>query len=52
MAGILEGLRRVVLQGAPPEMTALSISAVISVGLLMIAYAYFKRVEATMADVI
>ena len=52
MAGILEGLRRVVLHGAPPDMTALSISAVISIGLLMIAYGYFKRVEATMADVI
>ena len=52
MAGILEGLRRVVLHGAPPDMTALSISAVISVGLLLIAYGYFKRVEATMADVI
>jgi len=52
MAGILEGLRQVVLHGAPPEFTALSISALISVGLLIIAYSYFKRVEATMADVI
>jgi lipopolysaccharide transport system permease protein len=52
MAGILESLRLVVLHGAPPRFTALSISTVISVGLLILAYGYFKRVEATMADVI
>ena len=52
MAGILESLRLVILHGAPPNFTALSISTVISVGLLILAYSYFKRVEATMADVI
>jgi lipopolysaccharide transport system permease protein len=52
MTGIIEGLRSVVLRGEAPEATALSISALVSVGLLIIAYSYFKRVEATMADVI
>jgi lipopolysaccharide transport system permease protein len=52
MAGIIDSLRLVVLQGAPPNFTALSISTLISVGLLIIGYSYFKRVEATMADVI
>jgi homopolymeric O-antigen transport system permease protein len=52
MAGIIESLRLVVLHGAPPNITALSISTLISVGLLIIAYSHFKRVEATMADII
>jgi len=52
MVGIIEGLRSVVLQGAQPPITAISVSVLISVGLLIIAYGYFKRVEATMADVI
>jgi lipopolysaccharide transport system permease protein len=52
MVGIIEGLRSVVLHGEPPATAALWVPAVISVGLLIIAYSYFKRVEATMADVI
>lgn len=52
MVGIIEGLRRVILHGAPPETKALLMSALISVALLIVAYSYFKRVEATMADVI
>jgi ABC-type polysaccharide/polyol phosphate export permease len=52
MAGIIEGLRRVVLHGAAPDISALSVSAVISVVLLVVSYGYFKRVESTMADVV
>ena len=52
MAGIIESLRRVVLHGAAPDVTVLSISAAVSVVLLVIAYCYFKRVESTMADVV
>jgi lipopolysaccharide transport system permease protein len=52
MAGIIEGLRSAVLHGQPPNLTALAISAVASILLLIIAYSYFKHVEATMADVI
>jgi lipopolysaccharide transport system permease protein len=52
MAGIIEGLRSVVLHGQAPNLTALSLSALASIAFLIIAYSYFKRVEATMADVI
>lgn len=52
MAGIIEGLRSVVLHGQPPNLTALVLSALASIALLIIAYSYFKHVEATMADVI
>jgi lipopolysaccharide transport system permease protein len=52
MAGIIEGLRTVVLHGAAPQLTSLSISAIASIVLLIFAYSYFKHVEATMADVI
>jgi lipopolysaccharide transport system permease protein len=52
MAGIIEGLRRVVLHGAPPLLAPLAMSTIISAVLLVVAYGYFKRVEATMADFI
>jgi lipopolysaccharide transport system permease protein len=52
LVGIIDGLRRVIVQGAPPDFHALGISAAISVILLPVAFIYFKRVEATVADVI
>jgi len=52
MVGIIEGLRRVIVQGLPPDFHALGVSAAISVILLPVAFLYFKRVEATVADVI
>jgi lipopolysaccharide transport system permease protein len=52
MAGIIEGLRTVVLHGTMPDLTSLSVSAVAAIVLLILAYSYFKHVEATMADVI
>lgn len=52
MAGIIESLRRVVLHGTAPDITVLSVSAIISVVLLVVSYLYFKRVESTMADVV
>lgn len=52
MVGIIENFRRVILQGAPPDFTSLGVSALVSLTLLPVAYIYFKRVEATMADVI
>jgi len=52
MVGIIEGLRRVIVQGSPPDFHSLGVSAAISVILLPIAFIYFKRVEATVADVI
>jgi lipopolysaccharide transport system permease protein len=52
MAGIIENFRQVVLHGSPPVWPALATSATFSLILLIFAYAYFKRVEATMADII
>lgn len=50
--GIIENFRRVILQGVPPDATSFAVSVAVSLILLPIAYIYFKRVEATMADVI
>lgn len=52
MAGVVESFRRVILQGEPPAFQALAVSAIASLVLLPIAFAYFKHVEATVADVI
>jgi lipopolysaccharide transport system permease protein len=52
MVGIIESFRRVVLYSQPPGLRTLGASALISFGLLIGSYLYFKRVEATMADVI
>jgi lipopolysaccharide transport system permease protein len=52
MVGIIESFRRVTVQGTPPETRLLALAAVISFALLPMAYAYFKKVEATVADVI
>jgi len=50
--GVIENFRRVVLQGLAPDLYSLGISAIVAAILLPLAYLYFKRVEATMADVI
>ena len=52
MVGIVENFRRVLVQGIEPEFRSLAISAVISIVLLGVAYIYFKRVEATIADIV
>jgi lipopolysaccharide transport system permease protein len=52
MVGIVESFRRVILQGQPPAVHALALSAIVSAVLLPLAFAYFKHVEATVADVI
>lgn len=52
MVGVIENIRRAVLQGAPPDFRMLGFSAVVSILLLVVSYVYFKRVEATLADVI
>lgn len=52
MVGIIESFRRAVLLGAPPNLHALAMSAIVSVILLPIAFIYFKHVEATVADII
>ena len=52
MVGIIESFRRVIINKSAPDFPVLITSAVISILLLVVAYAYFKRMEATMADVI
>lgn len=52
MVGIIENFRRVVLFGLSPDTHALLISVLVTVILLPFAYAYFKRVDMTIADVI
>lgn len=52
LVGVIENFRRVVLQGVEPDYVSLAISAVAAAVLLPLAYLYFKRIEATMADVI
>jgi lipopolysaccharide transport system permease protein len=52
LVGVIENFRRVVLQGVEPDFHSLTISAIFAAILLPATYLYFKRVEATMADVI
>jgi lipopolysaccharide transport system permease protein len=52
MTGIVESFRRAVIHGAPPEAHVLAVPVVVAGVLLPVAYAFFKRTEATMADVI
>lgn len=52
MVGLVENFRRVVLGGEAPDVRLLVVSAGVSFVLLTLAYLYFKRVEATIADVI
>jgi lipopolysaccharide transport system permease protein len=52
LVGVIENFRRVVLQGVEPDFHSLTISAIVAAVLLPLTYLYFKRVEATMADVI
>jgi lipopolysaccharide transport system permease protein len=53
MAGVVEGFRWALLgTGAPPPIDALALSAVVTVALLFVGFAYFRRVEQTFADII
>jgi lipopolysaccharide transport system permease protein len=52
MVGIIENFRRVIIQGTHPDFSSLAVSALFSLILLPASYLYFKRVEATLADVI
>ena len=52
MVGVIENFRRAVLQGTEPDFYSLGVSVAVAAVLLPLAYLYFKRVEATMADII
>jgi lipopolysaccharide transport system permease protein len=52
MVGVIESFRRAVLQGLAPDFRSLAVAAGVTMVLLPLAYIYFKRVEATAADII
>ena len=52
MAGIIEAYRNLLLHGAAPEFTSLSIAAVVSCVVMVVGLRYFKRVEFKLADVL
>ena len=52
MTGIIAAFRDALLQRPSSDLRALGTSVVVTAVMLPIAYAYFKRAEATMADVI
>jgi lipopolysaccharide transport system permease protein len=52
MAGIIDSYRRVLLQGQPPDLGYLGVAAAVSFLLCAVSYAYFKRLETAMADII
>ena len=52
MAGIIDSYRRVVLNGEPPDLTLLGVSALLSLLLFAVSYLYFKRLEMAMSDII
>jgi lipopolysaccharide transport system permease protein len=52
MVGIVESFRSVAVLGTPPDTRLLGLATLVSFALLPLAYAYFKKIEATVADVI
>jgi lipopolysaccharide transport system permease protein len=52
MAGIIDGYRRVLTQGEPPNIPALVLATVVSSVLLVVGYTIFKRSEPLFADLI
>lgn len=52
MVGIIDSYRRVLLLGQPPDLGLLGFSTLVSVLLCILAYAYFKKLEIAMSDVI
>jgi lipopolysaccharide transport system permease protein len=52
MVGVVESFRRVLIEGASPDLAPLAVSAALSLLLLPASFLYFKHVEATVADVL
>ncbi|MBC7249633.1 MAG: ABC transporter permease [Anaerolineae bacterium] len=52
MAGLIDSYRRIILQAQWPDLAGVSVAAVISLGIFILAYIYFKRAEAVFADII
>lgn len=52
MVGIIDGYRRTLLLGQAPSAAYLGLAGALALGTLLLAYAYFKRVEWQFADLI
>lgn len=52
LAGLIDGFRSIILHGRPPVAAHLAVVAVVSVGLFLGSYVFFKRLERNFADVI
>lgn len=52
MAGIIEGYRRALLHGSPPDLGFVLIATAVALVAVTLAYFLFKRAERTFADVI
>jgi len=52
IAGIVGSFRDVLLHHAPPDPVPLRFAAIVTAVVLPLAYLFFKRAEATMADLI
>lgn len=52
MAGIIDGYRRVIIKGLPPNWQYVGIATAVTLVVLVFSYKYFKRVEMKFADVI
>lgn len=50
VAGLIEGFRRLVVNGSPPDIRTLAFCGATTVASLALAYVFFKSSEATMAD--
>ena len=52
MAGLIDSYRRIILQAQWPDATYVLTAMAVSLGLLLVAYTYFKRAETVFADII
>lgn len=52
MASIIDGYRRALVMGEPPRLSGLWLGAAVSLSLLLLGYAVFKRAEPAFADLI
>jgi lipopolysaccharide transport system permease protein len=52
MTGVVESFRRAVVHGTPPDPLVFGVPVLAAAILLPVSYVFFKRIEATMADVI
>jgi lipopolysaccharide transport system permease protein len=52
MAGVVETFRQALVEGRAPDAAPLAIAAAVTVLVLPLAYLYFKKVEANVADIL